>query len=1089
MSQYHPILFFLQLGVLVSLGLAGYCAYRLRRHGRSLVVLSVGLLAVSIAIYNGAAAMKTASLALSDKLWWYKLEFLGSGAVPSVAVTLALAYVGQERWLTRPVLAVLVGIPAVAVPLIIANPGSVMITEPTLVETGGFWALEHGYPPLFVMAAAWGEGATLLAALVVGGGGLFGNARRIPALILGAALGLPYGALMLKTLQVYPPGGEGINIAPVFETASLALVALAIARYRLFDLLPVGRSKAFGVMDDGYVLADATGTIVDANEAARTLLGEERLTARPVEAVVPGLGEPGGTGDRGTEDSVGTSSSVGTSEPAGTDEMETDDIETDDVETDDIVETGGREEAKAQEKAKSQEAAGPITATVEGRTLQMRSSAVRDGTKAVGRVFMLRDITPLREREQALAEQAEQLRELDEAKSRFFANISHELRTPLTLIRGPVRHVHGSLGDMYPRDRSSKSRRGRPEDAEQDLEQNVKRLEIVDRNAARLQRLVDQLLGIARLEAGAYDLAARQVDPVAEVRRIADAFQPLADRKDLALALSAEASCPAGADPLCVDPEALEHVMSNLFSNAIKFTPGGGRVHADVREQAGAVVITVCDTGPGIPESELGAVFERFGQAGTRPPEQTATGQDTAGQDNAGQDNAGQDAPRRGGTGIGLAFARELVDLHGGTITADSSEGEGTTFTVRFPRGRDHLSDEQLADGSPGEPPEEHGLAPEGPVLFSELDGFEAEAFKAEAFKAEAFKTEDLEPDGSGSYGSGEAPLYEAPLYEAPLYEAPLQEDRSRQSQSPGGSDGPGGHSEPGSHGEPGGRGELAKRVLIVDDSADMRQHVTSVLAPTFDVLEAAGGEEGVEMAREYLPDVILADVMMPGLSGYEMTRRLKEAQETEAIPVIMLTARASTEGEIAGLQAGADDYVTKPFDADVLRQRVKGVVAHQKRLRRRLRLELESGTSAPKSPSAESSIDPSTDPSADGAGRPDTNPSTQPDTQPNSQTDVEQEARAAAREHLSDPSFGASDLASTIGTSRSTLYRRLQKKAGISPSALIAEVRMEQARRLLKRGEAATQVAYAVGYKRLSSFSRAFERHAGQPPSTVAAE
>ncbi|MCS3860112.1 signal transduction histidine kinase, partial [Salinibacter ruber] len=249
------------------------------------------------------------------------------------------------------------------------------------------------------------------------------------ALILGAALGLPYGALMLKTLQVYPPGGEGINIAPVFETASLALVALAIARYRLFDLLPVGRSKAFGVMDDGYVLADATGTIIDANEAARTLLGEERLTARPVEAVVPGLGEPGGTGDRGTEDSVGTSSSVGTSEPAGTDEMETDDIETDDVETDDIVETGGREEAKAQEKAKSQEAAGPITATVEGRTLQMRSSAVRDGTKAVGRVFMLRDITPLREREQALKEENERL-------DRFASVLSHDLRNPLNVAQG-----------------------------------------------------------------------------------------------------------------------------------------------------------------------------------------------------------------------------------------------------------------------------------------------------------------------------------------------------------------------------------------------------------------------------------------------------------------------------------------------------------------------------------------------------------------------------------------------------------------------------------------------------------------------------
>ncbi|WP_103017616.1 histidine kinase N-terminal 7TM domain-containing protein [Salinibacter ruber] len=386
MSQYHPILFFLQLGVLVSLGLAGYCAYRLRRHGRSLVVLSVGLLAVSIAIYNGAAAMKTASLALPGKLWWYKLEFLGSLALPSVAVTLALAYVGQERWLTRPVLAVLVGIPAVAVPLIIANPGSVMITEPTLVETGGFWALEHGHPPLFVMVAAWGEGATLLAALVVGGSGLFGNARRAPALILGAALGLPYGALMLKTLQVYPPGGEGINIVPAFASGMLVIVALAIARYRLFDLLPVGRSKAFGVMDDGYMLADATGTIVDANEAARTLLGEERLTARAVGEAISELRWPGATGG-----------------PVG---------------TGDLVGADGQEEA-----------ADPVTATVEGRTLQMRSSAVRDGRKAVGRVFMLRDITPLREREQALKEENERL-------DRFASVLSHDLRNPLNVAQG-----------------------------------------------------------------------------------------------------------------------------------------------------------------------------------------------------------------------------------------------------------------------------------------------------------------------------------------------------------------------------------------------------------------------------------------------------------------------------------------------------------------------------------------------------------------------------------------------------------------------------------------------------------------------------
>jgi len=420
MSQYHPILFFLQLGVLLSLGVAGYCGYRLRRHGRSLIVLSVGLLAVSVAIYNGAAAMKTASPTLPAKLWWYKLEFLGSGAIPSIAVTLALAYLGEERWLTRPVVGILVGIPAVAVPLIMVNPGSVMIVEPTLVEVGGIQALEHDYPPLFVMVAAWGEGATLLAALLVVGSGLFGNARRAPALMLGVALGLPYGALMLKTLHVYPPGGEGINLAPVFETGSLAVVALAIARYRLFDLLPVGRSKAFAVMDDGYMLVDATGTIIDANEAARTLLGGERLTSRAVAAAVPQLSGPGGTGDPvATRTSVGAGAAIG---------------------TDDIVETGSRVDAAGHDEAKGgEEAAGPppapvvtatvVTATVEGRTLQIRSSPVRDGAATIGRVFVLRDITPLRVREQALEEENERL-------DRFARVLSHDLRNPLNVAQG-----------------------------------------------------------------------------------------------------------------------------------------------------------------------------------------------------------------------------------------------------------------------------------------------------------------------------------------------------------------------------------------------------------------------------------------------------------------------------------------------------------------------------------------------------------------------------------------------------------------------------------------------------------------------------
>jgi Signal transduction histidine kinase len=904
MSQYHPILFFLQLGVLISLGLAGYCAYRLRRHGRSLIVLNVGLLAVSVAIYDGAAAMKMASLTLPAKLWWYKLEFLGSGAIPSVAVALTLVYLGQKRWLTRPVLGVLVGIPAVAVPLIIVNPGAVMITEPTLVETGGLQALEHGFPPLFVMVAVWGEGITLLAALLVGGSALFGKARRLPALLLSAALGLPYAALLLKTLQVYPPGGEGFNLAPVFETASLALVALAIARYRPFELLPMGRSQAFDVMDDGYVLVDATGTIADANEAARTLLGEERLASRAASAVVPELSGPGGAGD-----------------PAETDGR------------------GG--------------AANPIAVSVEGRTIQVRSSPIRDGEEAIGRVFILRDITTLKERERALAEQAGRLRELDEAKNRFFENISHEFLTPLTLIRGPVRHVHASL----------KSSGERPEDA--------KHLELVDRNVARLQRLVDQILGLARLESGAYELAARRVDPAAEIRRIARTFEPLADRNDLTLTLEADATPPDGANPLYADPEALEQIVTNLLSNAMKFTPVGGRVDVTVESQAEAVVIAVHDTGPGIPEGEQDIIFERFGQS------------------------SGQATGEQGGTGIGLALAQNLVSMHGGTIAVNSSEGDGTTFTTRLPRGKAHLSDDQLADGSSRKAPEERGLGPKVPGLSSESNG---------------------------------------------LGEAQPQEGTPQRS------------------GPSNGRHENAKRVLIVDDNADVRRYVESVLAPSFEVLEAAGGEEGTAMAREHLPDVILADVMMPDLDGHEMTRRLKEDPETEAIPVIMLTAQASKENEVAGLKAGADDYVTKPFDADVLRQRIGGIITMQQRLRRRLR-------------AGDDEVEAPTGGSSGAADRP----------------EIEQEARRVVRSHLSDPSFGVSALADELGMSRSTLYRRFKEAAGRTPATLITEVRIEEAATLLRQDEGTvTQVAYAVGFERLSNFSDQFVEHEGVRPSTL---
>jgi AraC-like DNA-binding protein len=195
---------------------------------------------------------------------------------------------------------------------------------------------------------------------------------------------------------------------------------------------------------------------------------------------------------------------------------------------------------------------------------------------------------------------------------------------------------------------------------------------------------------------------------------------------------------------------------------------------------------------------------------------------------------------------------------------------------------------------------------------------------------------------------------------------------------------------------------------------------------------------------------------MMPGVDGHGMTARLKDDPETAPIPVIMVTARAGTRDEVEGLKAGADDYVTKPFDADVLRQRVGGVLALQERLRRRLRTEVQADD--PVSPSEDSALGP-----------------------------VEKAARGAIRENLTDPDFGVDDLAAAVSMSRSTLYRKLKAEADATPSALIRTVRMETARSLLREGEPSTQVAYAVGYASLSSFSRTFKKETGMTPSEFA--
>ena len=242
---------------------------------------------------------------------------------------------------------------------------------------------------------------------------------------------------------------------------------------------------------------------------------------------------------------------------------------------------------------------------------------------------------------QALAK----LRQLDERKNTFFANVSHELRTPLTLILAPVEEMQVRAGD--------------PAQARQ--------LALIRRNAERLLRLIDDLLDLSRLDVGGLRLDLADLDVRAIVQTVVENGAPAAAARKIGLVYDADES----QRPIHADAHRLEIILTNLVGNALKYTPDGGHVAIKVRDGAGAVTVEVADDGPGIPAADLPRVFDRFYQAGRTDR-------------------------RAGGVGIGLSLARELADLHGGELSVISTEGKGTTFTLRLPFGRDHIRPEAI---------------------------------------------------------------------------------------------------------------------------------------------------------------------------------------------------------------------------------------------------------------------------------------------------------------------------------------------------------------------------------------------------------
>jgi signal transduction histidine kinase/AraC-like DNA-binding protein len=489
--------------------------------------------------------------------------------------------------------------------------------------------------------------------------------------------------------------------------------------------------------------------------------------------------------------------------------------------------------------------------------------------------------------------------ETEKIKSRFFANISHEFRTPLTLIFGPAKDIMDKTNDLKTKENAG----------------------IINRNAGRLYGLVNQLLDLSKLEAGRMTLETSEQNIISLLKGLVLSFTSLAERKRITLKFNTiEENL-----NVYIDKEKIVRIVNNLLSNAFKFTPEGGRIDFTVGKMIKELELRISDSGIGIPKERIDNIFDRFYQVD------------------------GSHSRESEGSGLGLALTKELVELHKGKIKVESTEGEGSTFTILLPLGKEHLKPNEIVQ----------------------------KEIREETTKT--IEEEDLNPEIEKSKGKADIDV---------LLET----------------------------GKP--------ILLIVEDNLDVRNYIVSHL-----------------------------DVMMPKMDGFQFCAKIKTDERTSHIPVILLTAKASGESKIEGLETGADDYIMKPFDAKELKVRIKNLIDQRKKLREHF---LQEGIF---------NLDNKNIISVD--------------------KKFLEKAVKIINEHLSDSLFGVESFASKIALSRVTLHKKLIALIGEPPGNLIKRIRLSKAAKLIenKTGNI-SEIALEVGFNNPAYFSECFKKQFGVTPS-----
>ena len=513
-----------------------------------------------------------------------------------------------------------------------------------------------------------------------------------------------------------------------------------------------------------------------------------------------------------------------------------------------------------------------------------------DGNQS-GTVVVLRDIT--------------EQKETEERKNDFLSVISHELRTPLASIGGSLDLVLDNVVGAI----NEKQRRY---------------LELAKDSCQKLNVVIDDLLDISKFEKGRMEIHMEPISIVQLVEEVAEKFQPSAMEKDIVIKLEK----PAQDARVYSDYNRLVQVMNNLLSNAIKFTPSQGEIEIRVflpKVLSPHVGVSVKDTGPGIRAEDLERVFDKFEQV------------------------RHSETRKIGGTGLGLAISRSIIEAHKGKIWVESKPGEGAKFIFLLPvEKRTTISPEIYADFT--EPASQGQI--DAVIIASDADSaylmkgilLERSCSVTLCYSAqEGFQLiretppqllimdMDLDPESgaqlidilSHDVQTAGIPIITfaktepgqiLPFPNIAHIRKPIEINSFLQALSTALMKIRG--------------GDKRKKILLVDDDDSLRMIAREALQyQNYIVIEASDGNQALELLRSHKPDLVLLDIMLPGVDGLQIAQIIKSNISTSHIPVIFLTARGQTEDKVKALKSGGDDYLVKPFDSTELAARIEAIL------------------------------------------------------------------------------------------------------------------------------------------------------------------